>query len=117
MVRDGVEALDFLFGTGAYEGRDTRVMPQVVLLDLKLPQIDGLEGLKQMREDPRTKRLPVVILTSWNEEQDLITDYSVGANIYIPKPVGFTQFAKAVRQLQLYRLMLNEELPGKGGFE
>ena len=115
VARDGVEALEFLFGTGAHEGRDTRVMPQVVLLDLKLPKIDGLEVLKRVREDPRTKLLPVVILTSSKEEQDLIKGYSLGANSYIRKPVDFTQFAEAVRHMELYWLVLNEQLPANGG--
>lgn len=116
MARDGAEALDFLFGTGGHEGRDTEILPQVVLMDLKLPKIDGLEVLKRLREDPRTKLLPVVILTSSKEEQDLINSYSLGANSYIRKPVDFKQFAEAVRNLQLYWLMLNENLPRKGGF-
>lgn len=117
VVRDGVEALDFLFGTGAHEGRDVRDLPQVVLLDLKLPKIDGLEVLKRIRADPRTKLLPVVILTSSKEEQDLISGYSLGANSYIRKPVDFTQFAEAVRQLKLYWLVLNEQPPANGGFQ
>jgi two-component system response regulator len=96
VVRDGVEALDFLFGTGGYEGRDTRVMPQVALLDLMLPKVDGVVVLKRVRVDPRTKLLPVVILTSSKEEQDLIKGYSLGANSYIRKPVDFMQFAEAV---------------------
>ena len=115
VVRDGVEALDFLFGTEAHEGRGTRIMPQVVLLDLKLPKIDGLEVLKRIRADPRTKLLPVVILTSSKEEQDLIKSYSLGANSYIRKPVDFLQFAEAVRQLKLYWLVLNEQPPANGG--
>ncbi len=115
VARDGVEALDFLFSTGAHEGRDIRDLPQVVLLDLKLPKIDGLEMLKRIRADPRTKLLPVVILTSSKEEQDLIAGYSLGANSYIRKPVDFTQFAEAVRQLKLYWLVLNEQPPANGG--
>jgi two-component system response regulator len=115
VVRDGVEALDYLFGTGAYEGRDTRVMPQVILLDLKLPKIDGLEVLKRVRADLRTKLLPVVILTSSKEEQDLIKGYSLGANSYIRKPVDFTHFAEAVQHMELYWLVLNEHLPATGG--
>jgi two-component system, response regulator len=115
VARDGAEALDFLFGTGAYEGRDTRVMPQMILLDLKLPKIDGLEVLKRMRADPRTKLLPVVILTSSQEEQDLIKGYSVGANSYIRKPVDFTHFAEVVQHMELYWLVLNEPLPTTGG--
>jgi two-component system response regulator len=117
VVRDGVEALDFLFGTGAHEGRDIRDLPQVVFLDLKLPKIDGLEVLKRIRADPRTKLLPVVILTSSKEEQDLIAGYSFGANSYIRKPVDFIQFAEAARQLKLYWLVLNEQPPANGGSE
>jgi CheY-like chemotaxis protein len=117
VVRDGVEALDFLFGTGAHEGRDIRDFPQVVFLDLKLPKIDGLEVLKRIRADPRTKLLPVVILTSSKEEQDLIAGYSLGANSYIRKPVDFIQFAEAARQLKLYWLVLNEQPPANGGYE
>ena len=115
VAHDGVEALDFLFGTGAHEGRDTRVMPQLILLDLKLPKIDGLEVLKRVRADPRTKLLPVVILTSSNEEQDLTSGYSLGTNSYIRKPVDFTQFVEAVGQLELYWLVLNEPPPANGG--
>jgi two-component system response regulator len=111
VTRDGAEALDYLFGDGTYAGRDTHVMPQVVLLDLKLPKIDGLEVLKRLRADPRTKRLPVVILTSSREEQDLIESYELGANSYVRKPVDFAQFAEAVGQLQLYWLVLNESPP------
>ena len=117
VARDGAEALDFLFGTGAHEGRDIRDLPQVVLLDLKLPKIDGLEVLTQIRADPRTRLLPVVILTSSKEEQDLIAGYSSGANSYIRKPVDFTQFAEAARQLKLYWLVLNEQPPANGGFQ
>ena len=108
VAHDGVEALDFLFGTGQYADRDTRVMPQLVLLDLKLPRIDGLEVLRQLRSDERTRLLPVVILTSSKEEQDLINGYSLGANSYVRKPVDFIQFSEAVRQLGLYWLVLNE---------
>lgn len=111
VVRDGVEALDYLFGTGAYAGRDTRALPQVVLLDLKLPRIDGLEVLRRLRADERTSLLPVVILTSSKEEQDLINGYKSGANSYIRKPVDFNQFGEAVRQLGLYWLVLNETAP------
>lgn len=114
IARDGVEALDFLFGTGAYSGRDTRVLPQVVLLDLKLPKLDGLEVLSRIRSDDRTKLLPVVILTSSKEEQDLVNGYSLGANSYIRKPVDFAQFIEAVRQLELYWLLLNEGPPRAG---
>jgi two-component system response regulator len=111
VARDGVEALDFLFTTGTYEGRDPEVMPQLILLDLKLPKIDGLEVLRQLRGDERTHFLPVVILTSSKEEQDLINGYSLGANSYIRKPVDFAQFMEAVRQLGLYWLVLNEMPP------
>jgi two-component system response regulator len=111
VVRDGVEALDYLFGRGAYASRDTREQPQVVLLDLKLPKLDGLEVLRAVRGDPRTKRVPIVILTSSAEEQDVVTGYELGANSYIRKPVDFTQFVEAVRQLGLYWLVLNQPLP------
>ncbi len=112
VARDGVEALDYLFATGAYEGRDTSVTPQVVLLDLKLPKIDGLEVLRRLRADERTKLLPVVILTSSREQQDLVDSYGYGANSYIRKPVDFAQFVEAVRQLGLYWLVLNETPQG-----
>jgi CheY-like chemotaxis protein len=111
VARDGVEALDYLFGTGAHVGRDLSIMPTVVLLDLKLPKIDGLEVLRRLRADERTKLLPVVILTSSNEEQDLIDGYKLGANSYIRKPVDFVQFTEAVHQLGLYWLLLNEPPP------
>ena len=111
VVHDGAEALDFLFGTGAHTGRDTSVMPQVVLLDLKLPKIDGLEVLRRVRADARTKLLPVVILTSSDEEKDRVRGYELGANSYVRKPVDFAQFADAVRQLGLYWLVLNSPPP------
>jgi two-component system, response regulator len=111
VVRDGVEALDFLFGTGSYADRDLRVQPQIILLDLKLPKLDGLEVLRRMRADDRTTLLPVVILTSSKEEQDIIQSYRLGANSYIRKPVDFLQFIEAVRQLGLYWLVLNEAAP------
>ena len=113
VVRDGVEALDFLFGAGRFAERDTAVMPQVVLLDLKLPKVDGLEVLRRIRADERTKLLPVVILTSSDEEQDRIAGYALGANSYVRKPVDFAQFAEAVRQLGLYWLVLNQPPPGR----
>ena len=116
MVRDGVEVLDFLFGTRAMRAATPGLCHQVVLLDLKLPKIDGLEVLKRVRADPRTKLLPVVILTSSKEEHDLIKGYSLGANSYIRKPVDFTHFAEAVQHMELYGLVLNEQLPTKEGF-
>jgi len=111
VARDGVEALDFLYGTGTYAGRDLRIQPQVILLDLKLPKLDGLEVLRRLRADDRTTLLPVVILTSSKEEQDIIQSYRLGANSYIRKPVDFLQFIEAVRQLGLYWLVLNEAAP------
>ncbi len=111
LARDGVEAIDYLFGTGTYAGRDTSALPSVVLLDLKLPKIDGLEVLKQIRAGELTRYLSVVILTSSREEQDLINGYQLGANSYIRKPVDFNQFMEAVRQLGLYWLVLNESVP------
>ena len=111
VASDGVEALDYLFGTGAYAGRDTRAAPQVVLLDLKLPKIDGLEVLRRICSNERTKLLPIVVLTSSKEQQDLVESYSLGANSYVHKPVDFNQFVEAVRQLGLYWLVLNEPPP------
>lgn len=111
VARDGAEALDYLFGTGAYAGRNLSTMPQVVLLDLKLPKLDGLEVLRRLRAHERTKFLPVVILTSSNEEQDRINGYGLGANSYVRKPVDFNQFSEAARQLGLYWLVLNEPAP------
>jgi two-component system response regulator len=109
IAHDGVEAIDYLFGQGAYEGRDPCDLPQIVLLDLKLPRMDGFEVLKKLRADPRTKLLPVVILTSSKEQQDLVQGYGLGANSYGRKPVDFDQFVQAVRQLGLYWLVLNEK--------
>jgi two-component system, response regulator len=111
VTKDGAEALDYIFGTGNYSDRDMSIMPEVVLLDLKLPKIDGLEVLKRIRSDRRTKLLPVVILTSSKEENDLINGYTLGANSYIRKPVNFNQFVEAIRQLGLYWLVLNEAPP------
>ncbi|MBI4755269.1 MAG: response regulator [Betaproteobacteria bacterium] len=112
VARDGVEALDYLFGTGVHAGRDTQIMPAVVLLDLKLPRIDGLEVLRRIRADRRTALLPVVILTTSKEQQDIYEAYSLGANSYIRKPVDFERFIFAVGQLGLYWLSLNEPLDG-----
>ncbi len=111
VARDGAEALDYLFGTGPYAGRDLSLMPPLTLLDLKLPKIDGLEVLRRLRQDERTRNLPVVVLTSSKEEQDLISAYQLGCNSYIRKPVDFTQFTESVRQLGLYWLVLNEPVP------
>jgi two-component system response regulator len=111
VAKDGAEALDYLFGTGNWADRDLSTIPQVVLLDLKLPKIDGLEVLRRIRADRRTKLLPVVILTSSKEEKDIISGYAMGANSYIRKPVNFNQFADSVRQLGLYWLILNEPPP------
>ena len=113
VVEDGQETLDYLFGAGAYAGRDTSVMPAVILLDLKLPKLDGLEALRRIRGHDLTKRLPVVILTSSREEQDVAMSYDLGANSYIRKPVDFQQFAEAVMTLDLYWLVLNEPPPLK----
>jgi two-component system response regulator len=111
VARDGAEALDYLFGTGAYAGRSLSQMPQLVLLDLKLPRMDGLEVLRRIRAGEWTSLLPVVILTTSKEERDLIQSYSLGANSYIRKPVDFNQFGEAVRNLGLYWLVLNEAPP------
>jgi CheY-like chemotaxis protein len=113
VARDGAEALDYLFGRGAHESRDTSILPQLVLLDLKLPKVDGLGVLRAIRADERTKRLPVVILTSSKEDQDLLDGYELGANSYVRKPVDFTAFADAVRELGLYWLVLNESPPAR----
>jgi two-component system, response regulator len=109
VARDGVEALDFLFGTGAHSGRDLTAQPELVLLDLKLPKLDGLEVLKRVRADPRTRLLPIVILTSSKEQQDIVNGYGFGANSYVRKPVDFEQFLDSVKQLGLYWLVLNEQ--------
>jgi two-component system, response regulator len=111
VARDGAEALDFLFASGTYANRDAAVLPQIVILDLKLPKIDGLEVLRRLRAGPQTKLLPVVILTSSNEERDRLEGYGLGANSYVRKPVDFAEFVDAVRQLGLYWLLLNERPP------
>lgn len=108
IARDGVEALDYLFGTGAHQGRDLHVMPEVILLDLKMPRMGGIEVLRRIRSDARTKLLPVVVLTSSDEERDMIDSYECGVNSYIRKPVDFNQFVDAVRQLSLYWVVLNQ---------
>jgi len=108
VARDGAEALDYLFGTGVHATRDMNIMPTVVLLDLKLPKVDGLEVLKRLRENDRTRRIPVVVLTSSKEQQDIVESYNLGANSYIRKPVDFIQFMEAAKQLGLYWLVLNE---------
>jgi two-component system, response regulator len=111
IARDGSEALDYLFGTGIHAGRDLSVMPQIILLDLKLPKVDGFEVLNRVRTSETTKLLPVVILTTSNEDQDRIRGYGLGANSFVRKPVEFEKFIEAVRQLGLYWLILNEPAP------
>jgi two-component system response regulator len=113
VARDGVEALEYLFGTGRYNGRDPS-LPQVLLLDLKLPKLDGLEVLRRLRADERTRLLPVVILTSSDEERDIASGYGLGANSYVRKPVDFVAFTKAVNRLGLYWLVLNQSPPAPG---
>jgi two-component system, response regulator len=114
VVREGPEALEYLFGTDRYAGRDTSIMPVVVMLDLKLPKLGGLEVLNRIRNNAKTKYLPVVILTSSDEEQDLISCYALGANSYVRKPVDFGQFQQAVQQLTLYWVLLNHTAPEEG---
>jgi two-component system, response regulator len=108
VVRDGAEALDFLFCTGDYAGRDSSVVPKVVLLDLKLPKVNGLEVLRRIKADQRTNKIPIVVLTSSREDRDIHEFYELGVNSYIVKPVDFSQFTEAVRHLGLYWLLLNE---------
>jgi two-component system response regulator len=108
VAQDGAEAIEYLFGTGKYAGRDVDQKPQVVLLDLKMPKVDGLEVLQRIRADERTRLLPVVILTTSSEDKDRVSSYKLGANSYVRKPVDFNQFTEAVRQLGLYWLLLNE---------
>jgi CheY-like chemotaxis protein len=111
VAHDGVEALEYLFGTGTYADRDISIRPTVVLLDLKLPRVDGFEVLRRIREHDSTKLLPVVVLTTSSEEQDLLNSYSLGCNSYIRKPVDFLQFSEAIRQLGMYWLLMNEPPP------
>jgi two-component system response regulator len=108
VVKDGAEALDYIFATGAYASRDINHHPKVILLDLKLPKVDGLEVLRRLKSDERTKVIPVVVLTSSKEERDLVESYELGANSYIAKPVDFESFVKAVSELGLYWLLLNQ---------
>jgi two-component system response regulator len=114
VARDGQEALDFLFGSGIHANRDPRAMPAVVLLDLKLPKLGGIEVLNRLRADPRTKLIPVVILTSSSEDEDMLKSYRSGANSYVRKPVEFSSFVNAVSQLGMYWLLLNQS-PPQGG--
>jgi len=116
VVNDGVEALEYLFGEGKYANRDVDIMPEVILLDLKMPKMGGLEVLQRIRGDDRTNLLPVVILTSSKEEQDVISSYKLGANSYICKPVNYDQFFNAVQQLGLYWLGLNQSPPKRGKY-
>jgi two-component system response regulator len=111
VARDGIEALDYLFARGAYENRAGTPLPTLIILDLKLPKLDGLGVLKALRADKRTRLLPVVILTSSKEEQDLISGYSLGANSYVRKPVDFAEFVEAVKVLGIYWLMMNQSPP------
>lgn len=111
VARDGAEALHYLFCTGKFEGRDPKIMPQLILLDLKLPRIDGIEVLQRIRADERTNRLPVVIFTSSSEQEDMVKSYDFGANSYVRKPVDFHQFAEATRQVGMYWFLLNEAVP------
>jgi two-component system response regulator len=115
VVRDGEEALDYLFGVGRHDGRDVSDLPAVILLDLKLPRIDGLEVLRRIRADERTKLVPVIILTSSKEDEDRTRGYSLGANAYVRKPVAFSEFTEAIRTLGLFWLVLNEPPPASRG--
>ena len=108
VVRDGAEALDFIFGAGGYAGRNVEEVPRVILLDLKLPKVDGIEVLRRLKGDPRTRAIPVVMLTSSREERDVVETYKLGASSYIVKPLDFAKFTEAVRQVGLYWLLLNQ---------
>jgi two-component system response regulator len=113
VARDGGEAVDYLFGQGAHAGRDVSVLPAVVLLDLKLPKLSGLEVLKRLRDDPRTKLVPTVVLTSSSEDEDMLKSYQLGANSYVRKPVEFAAFVSAVSQLGIYWMILNQPVPAR----
>lgn len=115
VAHDGAEAIEYLFGQGAFASRNVNDLPQVILLDLKLPKLNGLDVLKRIRADERTKSIPVVMLTTSNEENDIIESYSLGANSYVQKPVDFMEFAKAVNTLGMYWLLLNQGMPGARG--
>ncbi|MGO9838924.1 MAG: response regulator [Polyangiaceae bacterium] len=115
VVRDGADALDYVFGTGKHAGRDARVLPTLVLLDLKLPKVDGFEVLRRIRGDERTKLLPVVVLTASKEEEDVLNSYALGANAYVRKPVEFAEFAQAAKTVGLFWLLLNEPAPPPRG--
>jgi two-component system response regulator len=117
LARDGAEAIDYLFGTGSYVGRNIEEIPKVVLLDLKLPKVDGLGVLRKIKSDSRTKHIPVVVLTSSREERDIVESYNLGVNSYIVKPIDFEQFSESVRQLGLYWVLLNEAPTQKAGSE
>jgi two-component system, response regulator len=114
VVSDGIEALEYLFGTGRYDGRDARDVPALILLDLKLPKIGGIEVLRQVREDERTRYVPVVILTSSSEEEDIVASLQNGANSYVRKPVDFGRFVEQVQRLQVYWLLVHEPVQGGG---
>jgi len=114
VARDGQQALDFLFGTGQHAGRELAKMPAVVLLDLKLPKLDGIDVLQRMRADPRTKLTPVVVLTSSSEDEDMLRSYQSGANSYVRKPIEFSAFAHAVTQLGMYWILINQTPPSRG---
>lgn len=113
VARDGQEALDFLFGTGQHAGREPLTMPAVVLLDLKLPKLDGIDVLQRMRADPRTRLVPVVVLTSSSEDEDMLRSYQSGANSYVRKPIEFSEFAHAVTQLGMYWMLINQTPPSR----